>query len=148
MKIREISKELNEIVRHMDLMTGQVMEWIGIYFEREAVGKVTARYKNNSVPENAIKTLKHELYAWAQALVGVMGTPAIAQLHFDRVIEHVIFKHNKSFPAGRKISLKESNKKIVKEMVADAMNCRYDRKKESAPLTLGQLFAEESESVS
>ena len=94
MTAKEFLKKLKEAVGDkpwpaMDVLKDQ----IGIAFEAEARNRIKSR-KLGEIDDNSSWAIKRELYAYGQALVGILGTPEIDKMAFDRIMEGVIAEHN------------------------------------------------------
>jgi hypothetical protein len=94
MTAKEFLKLLKETVGEKPWPTPDVLrDQIGVAFEAEARNRIKMR-KLGEIDERSSHAIKRELYAYGQALVGVLGVPEIERAAFDRVMDGVISRHN------------------------------------------------------
>lgn len=122
-----------------------VRHYIGVYFEKEIIERVSKRYRGE-VPDSAMWAFKKEAHAWAQKVIALADIDAIDMAHFDRITESAIAKYNQSATELRQatsVALRASRKHDVKALVEGMDQEEADIKKYTEPpkpLKLGEVL--------
>jgi hypothetical protein len=140
---KDFLKKLKEAVGDKPWPTPDVLkDQLGIAFEAEARNRIKSR-KLGEIDDRLSFAIKRELYAYGQALIGVLGVADIDRMLFDRVMDGVIKEHNAIQVEEKSARISLAHAKSAKELAnapkgpeASGM-CQQDHE---GGFTLGQAF--------
>lgn len=140
MTAKDFLKKLKEAVGDKPWPSSEVLkDQIGIAFEAEARNRIKSR-KLGPIDERSAWAIKRELFAYGQALVGILGASVIDKMLFDRVMDGVILNHNAIQNKEKQERIALVKKKMAKERSAESGPAIPVEMGEGKAFTLGQAI--------